>query len=320
MKLIFQTLLFFIVILFSGCVEHIITFNVQPDGYFNVSIYSHGDKQDLLDVDFVLPSSNPWSVNSNLDVVDVETFDYNAEANFAKNEKYPSSFYEGDSVFNESLLKTPTFAETTNWFFWKSFTFSSVFQSRNVLDKYPKVFEFLEDSENSQNGWLKEALKYVLFETLDRSNIEFNLRPIIKGDLEKWYSDTIESLNDSLLFVEIEFYKLQGLDIIMQPNPAHKFEEMDSIYQVLEDELNITLDLADDEFTYHVILPGKLLSHNADTTKHDTLIWNFNLLEFAHADYEMKATAEIVYPNRQIIGWIVLILGLVSFIWIRKVK
>jgi hypothetical protein len=314
-------LLFSLILLSFGCVEHLITFHVQPSGQYNVSIYSHGDRQDLLDNDFCLPTSENWDIKSNFDSPDVETFDYNAKRSFSNNFDFPSTFYNGDSIFNASLLQTPTHVTTRNWFFWKTFIFSAQFQDRNVLQKYPKVLEFLQNSDNASNGWLKESLQYILKETIDRSQIEFNTKPIIAGDLDKWFSENIATLPDSILFVDIDFYTSQGLDLIMQPNSPSLYPEMDSIFQMLKYELDITLDLADDDFTYQVILPGLLVSHNADTVKHDTLEWNFNLMDFASSNYEMNAQSEISYPNRQTVGWVFFVLSIGGFLfWKRQWK
>ena len=90
----------------------------------------------------------------------------------------------------------------------------------------------------------------------------------------------MNTINDSTLFEELEYYKNLGLDIIMQPAPPDLYSKMDSIFKLLEDELRITLDLDGDEFDFQIILPGKLEQTNANEINGDTLSWSFDLQNF----------------------------------------
>ena len=45
----------FILILVFSCVEHKLFFQVAPDGNYHIEYKAHGDKDDLIDFDFMMP-------------------------------------------------------------------------------------------------------------------------------------------------------------------------------------------------------------------------------------------------------------------------
>ena len=93
---------------------------------------------------------------------------------------------------------------------------------------------------------------------------------------------------------------------------------MDSIFKTLEDELYITLELIDDEFSFQLILPGILESSNADSLVGDTLFWSFHMADYMNEDYDFTAISGISYPGRQKWGIIVLVLLVVLLIGMRR--
>ena len=112
----------------------------------------------------------------------------------------------------------------------------------------------------------------------------------------------------------MDYYKNLGLDIIMQPASPDLYNDMDSIFKTLEDELYITLDLIDDNFSLQLILPGILEYTNADSLIGDTLFWSFHLENYMNNDYIFSASSGISYPGRQKWGFIILLILIVFFI------
>ena len=250
---------------------------------------------------------------------EAESFDYTAHRLFKRNEKFPNTFYQEDSIYFESLLKHPIKVKHYNWFFMETFSFDAEIGRRNVSNNYPLVGQFILDTEYPPNGWLKEALMYLLTETLNQADIEWNTRPIITAELQDWKKNDLMTVSDSTLLEEIYYYKNMGLDIIMQPASPHLYNEMDSIFKTLEDELTITLDLIDDNFSFQLILPGILKYTNADSSAGDTLFWYFDLQDYMNEEFVMQANSKINYPSRQksglFIGFITILL-----IWGLRVR
>lgn len=300
--------------------EHKFFFNISPDGSYKVHYSAHGDKIDFNNHDFSMPSGVKWSIHSTLDQIEAESYDYSAHKLFKRNETFPATFYNDDSIYSESLLKHPTKIKHSNWFFWEKYKFEVRFLGRKVESKYPIVRQFIEDMENPPDGWIREVLIYLLTETLKRTNLEWNTRPIITAELNNWIEDELKSVGDSTLFEELNYYKNLGLDVIMQPAPPILYNEMDSIFKTLEDELEITLDLFDDTFEYQLILPGELVFNNADSLAGDTLFWSFNLEKYLSGDYILTAESSITYPVRKKWGVVLFIILVILFIGIQKRK
>ena len=309
-----------VVSLVFSCVEHKFSFTVSPDGSYKVEYKGHGDKNDLTDFDFPLPTSGKWTINSTLENTEAESYDYTAHRLFKRNEYFPTTFYNGDSIYFESLLKHPIKVKHYNWFFRESFSFDVEIGGRNVSSKYPKVEQFILDTENQPMGWLKEALVYLLTETLNQAEMEWNTRPIIAAELLNWKNNELEILSDSTLLEEIDYYKNIGLDIIMQPASPDLYNEMDSIFKSLEDELTITLDLIDDSFSFQLILPGILEYTNADFSASDTLFWSFELKDYMNENFVMRANSNINYPDRQKAGLFIGFTTILIFWGLRRRK
>jgi len=115
-----------VLILVFSCVEHKFSFTVSPDGSYKVEYKGHGDKNDLTDSDFPLPIGAKWTINSTLENAEAESYDYTAHRIFQRNEDFPISFYTGDSIYFESLLKHPISVKHYNWFFRETFSFDAV--------------------------------------------------------------------------------------------------------------------------------------------------------------------------------------------------
>ncbi len=309
-----------VLILVFSCVEHKFSFIVSPDGSYKVEYKGHGDKNDLTDFDFPLPTSGKWTINSTLENTEAESYDYTAHRLFKRNEYFPTTFYNGDSIYFESLLKHPIKVKHYNWFFRESFSFDVEIGGRNVSSKYPKVEQFILDTENPPMGWLKEALVYLLTETLNQAEMEWNTRPIIAAELLNWKNNELEILSDSTLIEEIDYYKNIGLDIIMQPASPNLYNEMDSIFKSLEDELTITLDLMDDSFSFQLILPGILEYTNSDSSASDTLFWSFELQDYMNENFVMRANSSINYPGRQKAGLFIGFTTILIFLGLRRRK
>ena len=310
----------FILLLFCACVEHKFFFKVTPNGSYKVHYSAHGDKTDLLDHDFPIPSGDKWTIHSTMEKIEAESYDYTAHRSFKRNENFPETFFTGDSIYFESLLKHPTEIIHSNWFFWETFVFNSKFKGRLMESKYPLIAHLKEFPEDPSEHWLKEGLAYLLSETLNQTPLEWNSRPIIMAELNNWISNDLQSVNDSILYEELDYYKNMGLDVIMQPAPPDLYSAMDSIFKSLEDELKISMDLDGDNFSYQLILPGVLQETNADSLSGDTLFWSFELKDYMNEDYMMVAESIIDYPKRQKAGIIFIIFVglLLIFIQLKK--
>ena len=88
----------------------------------------------------------------------------------------------------------------------------------------------------------------------------------------------------------------------MQPLAPRYYDFMDSVFKELEDEFRTTLNLVDDDFQFSILLPGKLISSNADTIIADTLIWNYSVKDFLNDDLVLSAKSDQKNPKNKLIA------------------
>ena len=198
----------FILFLLGACVEHKFFFHVSPDGNYNVKYSAHGDKMDLQDQDFPMPSGIKWIIHSTMDQVEAESYDYSARRIYKRNEIFPSSFYNGDSIPLGSLLQHPTKVKHSNWFFWETFVFNGKFKGRQMESKYPLIAQLKSSPDDPPEHWLQEGLAYLLSETLNQTPMEWNTRPIIEAELNNWIQNDLQSVNDSILLKNWNIMKI----------------------------------------------------------------------------------------------------------------
>ena len=310
-----------ILLLLSSCVEHKFNIHISPNGSYKVEYSAHGDKEDIQDLDFTIPSSNEWIIHSTINNGEAESYDYVASKNFERGQFFPETFYMGDSIYYDSLLKHPLNINHSNWYFWETYSIEITFIGRGVQNKYPLIIDLIQDINNPPNGWKHQALEYMLMQTLNLIDIDWNDRPIIKAELKDWIDNDLFLVEDSILFEDSDYYKNIGLDIIMQPLSPTYYDSIDSIYKFLEDELQITLDLVDDSFDFEVVLPGHIESSNADSTFGNTLFWTLNIEDYINEDYDIYSYSKINHPKR--VKWGIFsffILLLMFFIFIIRKK
>ena len=71
--------------------EHEFFIHVSPNGSYQVKYSAHGDKMDLQDHDFPIPTGNKWNIHSTLEEVEAESYDYTAYRLFKRNEDFPET-------------------------------------------------------------------------------------------------------------------------------------------------------------------------------------------------------------------------------------
>ena len=314
----FSFIILFLLFIFNGCVKNTISIYVEPSGGFNMTINAHGMKDDILDNDFPLPENNQWNIISTIDSNDVDTYDVSAIKHFNPNEYIPENFHINKKNKVHPLLKHTINVNHSNWILYKKYSININFTSRIVDKKYPKFMKIINDLESPGHGWAEEILSYIFKETLNRTNIEFNQKAIIGKDLDTWILREISTKSDSLIIQSFYDLKEEGLDLIMHPLNPIFYTEIDSTFNYLQQEYEITKSLIDDEFEIRLYLPGKLKESNHQDNSMDTLIWNFTLKDFMDKDYSIYATSGIYYKGRTIVTIVLSLLVLIILLFRRQ--
>ncbi len=318
----FKLIILFLLLTPYGCVKNTISIHIKPNGEFNITLNMQGDENDILDNDFSISNieNDPrWSITSTIGNNDIDTHQLIAQKKFHPNEHVPQNFNIPNNMKIHPFLKHDIKVKYRNWGLYKTYSLNIQFQSRGVVNKYPKFINIINDPEINESGWMQEVFFYLFQETLHRTRIEFNQKAIIERELNTWLQQEIATKTDSTIFEFFDDLKEEGLDLIMHPINPSFYQEIDSIFHYLETEYIITQKLIDDEFEIKLTLPGILQKSNHNELNQDTLKWIFDLKDFMNSDYEIYAFSKTVYPKRALV-LALLSLIICFFIVIKKRK
>ncbi len=303
----FLFILFFI-IMFTSCVEHKISIIVYPEGSFDYDHSASGDKKDLVDFDFPLPSGQEWVINHNFNE-NSEDYHFRAVKFFEEGKNLPHSFYNSDSISNEILLDHHFSIDYSNKFIRENWDINITYVGRKASHKYPLVAQFLKDQDNPPAGWVFDGLSYIFNQALSETDIGFNLEPMVKLDLQHWLNKINQNYNNESLQSNFEFIKNEGVNIICKNLLEKASLQFTDLVNKYENEARITIDLADDIIELTTVMPGLLISSNADSTFGDTLLWRFSGVDILDDDFVIFAQSSIYYKDRfQWLGVLTLLL------------
>ena len=294
---------------FTSCVETIINVRVHPDGRYSMHFTTKGDSSDVFNHDFPHPSGPSWGtrvIKEEGDEDDVWTMS-------------TQGILTGSYIFtsrNDSLtaLQHPIEVEKKEGYFAARYTLRNVFTGRQVYRKYPSFGRSLQESDSDSTRWLDEAFYYMCSQAIaDLQNdpataIDNNIAERVENHIR----NTLARVSQKELFNELED-KQAFIDQMLQPFnrdlPPGFGKLLSHATDIYEEELRLTSDLQDDQFEYHVIMPGVISSTNADTITGDTLKWSFGLQQYLNDDHVISA-ASVVYSVQRIQTAVLIAAGL----------
>ena len=158
----------------------------------------------------------------------------------------------------------------------------------------------------------KEILQYIIEQTIFDCNLGFNIFPIVKNDIDKWFNNNINPIQDSIIFINFDEYLNEGSKII-QSNLTTTFINIDSIINIYKQEIDLTLNLIDTNFKMRVKLPNYILYHNADTLINGIFYWNFSINNFLNTNKNFYVYSYNIFYKKILILFISII-----FLYILK--
>jgi len=287
------------ILLFTSCVETLITVQVFPDGRYSMSFLTKGDSTDVFNHDFPHPSGTSWITKIEKELVEEDEIWVMKTTGVAEGALLFTS--RDDSL---TALQHPIQIQRTEGFFATRYTLLNVFKGRTVYLKYPAFGKSLLESDNDSTRWLDEAFYYICASGIRdlQRDPETAIDPNISERVINHIHNTLARINQKKLYEELDD-KLRFMDQMLRPFqndlPIGYSTLLSHATDVYEEELRLTSELKDDQFQYWVFLPGVITSTNADTIAGDTLRWAFGINEYLNDDYIIEA-ASIVYSSQHI--------------------
>ncbi len=296
-------------ILFTGCVETLISVKVYPDGRYTMNFITKGDSSDVFNHDFPHPAGPDWNTHITKEKRDDDDiWTMSTQGIITQSYIFTS---RNDSL---TTLQHPIQVIRKDGYFATRYTLQNIFKGRQVFRKYPSFGRSLQESDSDSTRWLDEAFYYMCSQGLN--DLQNDPTTAIDNDMaervENHIHNTLARVSQKDLFDELE-NKQSFIDQMLKPFskdlPIGYSTLLSNSTDVYEEELELTSDLQDDQFKYWVLLPGAITSTNADTISGDTLKWSFGLQQYINDDVVIEA-ASVVYSPQRIQITVLIIAGL----------
>ena len=312
-------LMLLIGLVFPGCVEHLVTVRVFPDGRYTMKFVTKGDSTDVFNDDFPHPFGNPWTTQIATEIKDEETTWIMETSGLLSG---PVAFSAGEN--SPVQLAHPIDVKRTAGWIGTKYSVIQFFKGREVFRKYPKFGDSLGNAENDSTEWAGEALYYIGKTAIN--DLQKDSTTMLDNVLAERIENYIRGYVDRKIFTEL--YAIGNptslfVNDVLQPFLTQLPENYPVAYQNAVDhyskEMHITGQLKDDQFKFQIFLPGVVISTNADSISGDTLLWTFGLKDFLNDDYILEAQS-ILYSKKRIQFLIIVGMLLVLIIAVILIK
>ena len=280
---------------------------------------TRGDSTDVFNDDFPHPFGSPWTTHIATEIKNEETTWIMETSGLLSG---PVAFAAGES--SPIQLAHPIDVKRTVGMLGTRYSVIQFFKGREVFRKYPKFGDSLGNTEDDSTKWIGEALYYI--GTTAINDLQEDSTTLLENILAERIENYIRGYVDRKNFTEL--YSIGDsaslfVDDVLQPFLTQLPANYPAAYQDAVDrysnEMKITGQLQDDQFKFHIFLPGVVISTNADSIAGDTLLWTFGLKDFLNDDYILEAES-IVYSKKRIQFAIIVVTLLVLIIAVILIK
>lgn len=285
-----------LVFLSGGCVETIISVRVLPDGHYTMQFHSKGDSSDVFNRDFPHPEGPGWTQSVSSEQED-ETIIWTVVTGGIRS----GTGHFPDSSDSPVPLRHTIDVEKTDGWIATSYNLRYTYRGRSAYLKYPEFAKQATGVAHDSTKWIGEALHYIVSSALNdlQDNPLYTLSDQFLERLQNHSKGYFAHIQEEDLFEELDHTFLRrAFRPFLKELPDGFVAALQKSMDPHEQELRLTSDLSDDEFTFNLFLPGTVTSANADTIVGDTLRWSFNLKEFVNDDYRIEASSIVYSPTR----------------------
>jgi hypothetical protein len=317
-----RKILFFLGFFLVSCVENLVHIQIFDNGSFSVKYNSIGHKNDLLDSDFIHPTSNDkhnW-------ITSLRQTNESGKENIWEKETILSSPTRTKLTFtNSSNLQYDIDVSRNSYFFWDLYTFQSNIKNLEIDLKYPEIVKYLDIDEDDLS-WLVPAKRYIFSESIKVFQE--------KNTIDKIIFDRIDNQIDSYIsYIEEKDYEkefsrksseifIDALSPMKRRLPKNFLSDMTIIIDDLEKEFEKNTNLMLDGFTFSVAIPGDLRNTNATfiSELHNTIYWEFDFNDIATSHFNMYAHSIVINNLSLQLLLLIILLVFIGLIWKIRLK
>ena len=317
-----RKILFFLGFFLVSCVENLVHIQIFDYGSFSVKYNSIGHKNDLLDSDFIHPTTNDkhsW-------ITSLRQINDSGTENIWEKETILSSPTKTKLTFtNTSNLQYDIDVSKNSYFFWDLYTFQSNIKDLEIDLKYPEIVNYLDIDEDDLS-WLVPAKRYIFSESIkvfqEKNSIDKIIFDRIDNQIDTYISYIEQKDHEKEFSRKSSEIFIDALSPMKRRLPKNFFSDMTIIIDDLEKEFEKNTNLMLDGFTFSVAIPGYLRNTNATfiSENDNTIYWEFDFNDIATNHFNMYAHS-IVINNLSIqLFLLIILLVFIGFLWKKRLK
>lgn len=317
-----RKILFFLGFFLVSCVENLVHIQIFDNGSFSVKYNSIGHKNDLLDSDFIHPTSNDkhnW-------ITSLRQTNESSTENIWEKETILSSPTKTKLTFNSSSnLQYDIDVSRNSYFFWDSYTFQSNIRNLEIDLKYPEIVNYLDIDEDDLS-WLVPAKRYIFSESINvfkqKNTIDEIIIDRINNQIDAYISYVEEKDYEREFDRKSSEIFIDALSPMKRRLPKNFFSDMTIIIDDLEKEFEKNTNLMLDGFTFSVAIPGDLRNTNATFISEldSTIYWEFDFNDIATSHFNMYAHSIVINNLSLQLLLLIILIVFIGFIWKKRLK
>ncbi|MCD6113085.1 MAG: hypothetical protein J7J86_07445 [Bacteroidales bacterium] len=346
-KIQLSAILISIFLIAISCRELTVTTKINKDGSIERIIKIKGDSTDVFNDTYPVPTDTSWTTSYYKDTLTKEEnkFVFTISKKF-KNIDELNNLYKNDNSSYSKLDREISIHKQNKWLF-TYFTYNEIYKNINSFTRYP-ISDFVTKEQfnllfNSDDDTIEknkiDSLKYKndVDKTLSKIKLWYN-----KNLFEEFYdilTNNVKNINDKDLTVEkINKNKTKifasikdedDLDVetlinksseILKTNISDKIKINEETFYELEKKTEQYIYLINGEkFKNEIIMPGTIISSNAEKTDNNTLSWDVKGNKFFYDDFIMQAESKYINTSAVVLTILLgILILLILFLSIKK--
>lgn len=296
----------------SGCKKYKTTAIINEDGSIDRTVSVNTNKESVPGLSFYVPFDSSWVITVNDSGRGSEGVIYTAKKHFDSVIDLINEYLEKGKIEVEINL-----SKKERWFY-TYYEYEEIYKAYSPFKKL-SLKEYLTEKE------YVDYLAGSTSDTLSGKLEKFMMKNIVQDFIEYLITKT-DQLNDPMLTGEKILQKSNELtDSLIQIDgtPGEVLKHLEKIFDTkavykLEDDVKSKIkeyeqkfefiQSAEGEYTHEIVMPGLILSTNANELEGSTARWTVNSERFLYADYPM------VVESRVANVWAMWVTGVVVFV------
>jgi len=310
-----------IAILWVGCKTVTVTTEIKPDGSCIRTIVAEPDSEDIAKTFWPMPIDSTWTIEAQRE--DKDNYTYKATKTFPSVRKLNSEFAGIEQTDTTVAISCPVKLTKKYRLIFTFLNYEETYKAYNefnvipISDSLTIEQQALIDEEDHDNirdiysNWIKTNLFEEFYQILLQEVVHID-HPTLTSALFEQHKQEIFRAIDGIDGDTAEEIVPEFLDKIREILHTAKVYELEKpLYtptRLLLKRALLMADMDDDQYVNKVVMPGRIITTNADTLEGNMAHWEFKPSDWRFKDYTMTVASRVTNWTAIIVSAIVLML------------